>query len=42
MLKFINFLKKLGFGRGKLKKINNLILENYLKKITSKNRLQIL
>tara|TARA_Y100000022_G_C13234637_1_gene369170 strand:+ start:528 stop:1316 length:789 start_codon:yes stop_codon:yes gene_type:complete len=32
MLRFINFLNKLGFGRGKLKKINNLILENYLKK----------
>ena len=32
MLKFINFLNKIGFGRGKLKKLNNLILENYLKK----------
>jgi FkbM family methyltransferase len=32
MLKFINFLNKIGFGRGKLKKFNNLILENYLKR----------
>ena len=32
MLKFIYFLNKLGFGRGRLKKINNLILENYLKR----------
>ena len=32
MIKLINFLNKIGFGRGKLKKFNNLILKNYLKR----------
>ena len=32
MLKFINFLNKLGFGRGKLKFFNSYILNQYMKR----------